>query len=154
MTLAQSETLHDLFKQHSKKMAEAAYRYVGDTELAKDLVQEVFVLAAAKADVVCSHKNSPGWLFKTLHNVVMREMDRAYHKQEILVENVMDEVESDLSLHMEAYFPKGLKEEERKLILLRIRDKLSHAEIAELLGMREATARQNVSRAIHNVESC
>lgn len=152
MTLAQSEKLHELFEQYSKSMAEAAYRHVGDTDLAKDLVQEVFVLAAAKADVVCSHPNSQGWLFKTLHNVVMHEMDRAYHKREMLAENAkeqMDEVESDLPLNMEVYLPKGLEEEERKLILLRVREKLSHAEIAELLGMREATARQNVSRAIH-----
>lgn len=152
MTLAQSEKLHKLFEQNSKRMAEVAYRHVGNVELAKDLVQEVFVLAAAKADVVCSHPNAQGWLFKTLHNVVMHEMDRAYHKQEILAEDVEDQkdaVESDLSLHMEAYLPEGLEEEERKLILLRVRDKLSHAEIAELLGMRKATVRQNVSRAIH-----
>lgn len=84
--------------------------------------------------------------------MVKHELNRAYHKQEVLAENVReqtDEAESDLSLHMEAYLPKGLKEEERKLILLRIRDNLSHAEIAELLGMREATVRQNVFRAIH-----
>lgn len=151
MTQAQSEKLHELFVQHSRRMVEIAYRHVGDEELARDLVQEVFVLAVAKADIVCSHPQPLGWLFKALRHMSMHEMARSYHTQEVPIEDVKglsDAAGISASLSMEAFLPDGLTDEERELILFRVRDKLSYSEIAEMKGMREDACRKRGARAI------
>lgn len=151
MTQAQLKKLHDLFIVHSKHMAEMAYRYTGDSGLADDLVQEVFLLAAAKMDEVYLHPNAPGWLYQALHNLIKNEMKRAYHHREIPLEEVEgqpDEIGPGLPLPISALLPEGLSDKEKELILLRVEDRLSYSEIAELKGLRESTCRKNVSRAI------
>lgn len=77
----QREMIHTLMNQHSKPMVQAAYRRIGDWHLAEDLVQETFLTACWKANQICSHTNPTAWLYKTLNNLIMRELHRSYHKE-------------------------------------------------------------------------
>lgn len=82
----QREMIHILMNQHSKPMVQAAYRRIGDWHLAEDLVQETFLTACWKANQICSHSNPTAWLYKTLNNLIMRELHRSYHKEVALDE--------------------------------------------------------------------
>ena len=82
----QREMIHTLMNQHSKPMVQAAYRRIGDWHLAEDLVQETFLTACWKANQICSHTNPTAWLYKTLNNLIMRELHRSYHKEVALDE--------------------------------------------------------------------
>jgi len=53
----QREMIHTLMNQHSKPMVQAAYRRIGDWHLAEDLVQETFLTACWKSNML-SHKSN------------------------------------------------------------------------------------------------
>ena len=129
----QREMIHILMNQHSKPMVQAAYRRIGDWHLAEDLVQETFLTACWKANQICSHSNPTAWLYKTLNNLIMRELHRSYHKEVALDE--WNEARESMNLPMSLYLPTGLSEQDKELILLRIDKKLSFDKIAEYYGI-------------------
>ena len=114
----QREMIHTLMNQHSKPMVQAAYRRIGDWHLAEDLVQETFLTACWKANQICSHTNPTAWLYKTLNNLIMRELHRSYHKEVALDE--WNEARESMDIPMHLYLPTGLSEQDKELILLRI----------------------------------
>lgn len=120
----QREMIHTLMNQHSKPMVQAAYRRIGDWHLAEDLVQETFLTACWKANQICSHTNPTAWLYKTLNNLIMRELHRSYHKEVALDE--WNEARESMDIPMHLYLPTGLSEQDKELILLRI-DKNFHS---------------------------
>lgn len=80
MDRLQNETIHSLMVRHSTLMVQLTYRRIGDWQLAEDLVQETFLTACCKADVVCSHDKPVAWLYKTLDNLTFRESRRSFVK--------------------------------------------------------------------------
>lgn len=147
MDRLQNETIHSLMVRHSTLMVQLTYRRIGDWQLAEDLVQETFLTACCKADVVCSHDKPVAWLYKTLDNLTFRESRRRYHKSEIPLSDWKTET-CEMELSLEYHLPAGLNEQERKLLVARIEEEHSIPEIAEMLGISEAAYRQRLSRAI------
>lgn len=109
----QREMIHILMNQHSKPMVQAAYRRIGDWHLAEDLVQETFLTACWKANQICSHSNPTAWLYKTLNNLIMRELHRSYHKEVALDE--WNEARESMNLPMYLYLPTGLSEQDKEM---------------------------------------
>lgn len=103
-------------------------------------------LDSSKADQICSHTNPTAWLYKTLNNLIMRELHRSYHKEVALDE--WNEARESMDIPMHLYLPTGLSEQDKELILLRIDKKLSFDEIAEYYGITNDACRQRLSRAI------
>ena len=89
-----------------------------------------------------------GWLYSVLNKVILRELERTYHKAEVYGWEGDGSGAVELELSMEFYLPKELTEQERELILLRLEQNLSHAEIAEKLGISQSACRQRLSRAL------
>lgn len=146
MDSRQREHIHQLMLQHSETMVRLTYRRVGDWHLAEDLVQETFLTACCKADQICEHIKPVAWLYETLNNLTMRERRRAYHT-DVSTEEIA-ELQCEMPLPLEFYLPKGLNDDEREVILLRLDKGYSFQELAELYGLTEAACRQRVSRAI------
>lgn len=141
------QKIEDLYKQHASKMTQVAYRRVGDTRLAEEMTQEVFVVACCKPAEVFRY-NPAGWLYNSLNKIIMREMARTYHKAEVGEDAGDTPGELDLDLPMDLYLPRGLTEREQDLILSRLDRELSYREIGEKFGLSEVASRQAVSRAI------
>ena len=143
----QMELIRSLMKQHSASMVQLTYRRLGDWHLAEDLVQETFLTACCKANILSGHVNAVAWLYKTLNNLTLCEKRRIYHKIETGYDgDIVDD--SDIDLPMDCYLPKGLNDKDRELILLRIEKRCSFQEIAEYFGITEAACRQRLSRTI------
>lgn len=147
MTREQSEFLDKLYFDHSDKMARLTYRRIGDHELAKELVQETFLTASCKIEKLLTHNNPAGWLYVTLLNLTMREMGKSYHTEVPLNKVQLVGVEG-IDLPMSECLPAGLKESDRELLLMRIDEEMSFAEIANIRGITEVACRQQVSRAM------
>jgi len=64
------ELLHDLFVEHYTAMERLAFRLCSSRELAQDVVQETFLVAQTKLDVLAAHPDPRGWLYRTLRNVI------------------------------------------------------------------------------------
>lgn len=136
-----------LAQENGKRLAQLAYRLTGNADLAEDLVQEALLTACIKVDLLVSHENQRGWLSKTLWNLAVREMRKSYHSElPLMPEHIGGE--GDIALPMECYLPVGLEEKEREIILMRIDQGMSYAEIAEERGLSEEACRQQLSRAV------
>jgi len=146
MNREQSNFISALHAKYAPSMVQLTYRRIGDTELAKELVQETFLIACCKPDAVCNHINPAGWLFNTLKKLTMREMKKSYHSEVPLNFDFADEPEEPV-LSMNMYIPQGLTDKDRELILWRVNEELSFEEIANLRGISMVACRKQVSRA-------
>ena len=148
MTPEQKEIIGQLMRQYAPLMVQLTFRRTGDPQLAEELVQETFLTACKKADIVCSHEKPLAWLYQALQYLTMKETNKACHRREQSSEELQDlgAVDDPPSFH--EILPRNLTTEERRILILRFEHRLSHREIAEALGISEAACRKQVSRAL------
>ena len=146
MNKEQSSYISDLHNKYASSMVQLTYRRIGDADLAKDLVQETFLIACYKSDLIYNHINPAGWLFSTLQKLTMREMKKAYQTEVYLDCDIPTGLEEPIN-SIELYMPKGLTDNEREIIQLRVDKELSFEEISNQKGISEVACRKQVSRA-------
>ena len=137
-----------LMKKHSPAMTQLTYRRTGSRETTEDLIQEVYLLAYCKRSTLYKHENPAGWLFIALKQLTDRELDKHRYAKEQPLPDYDLPSDTDVEMPMQNYLPKGLTKDEQEIILLRVKYKLSFAEIGEVLGIKEMAARQRYNRAI------
>lgn len=147
MTRSQKELLGSLVKNHWDKLAQHAYRKTGDRELSADLTQEVMLVACAKIQSLEKHRYPVAWCYTTLNNLVMREYKKAYHATEVLAPEIYPTVRPADELTLDECLPADLTPTERKLIILRVEEGLSTAQIAERMDLSNTACRKQISRA-------
>ena len=148
MTPEQKEIIGQLMRQYAPLMVQLTFRRTGDPQLAEELVQETFLTACKKADIVCSHEKPLAWLYQTLQSLTMKEINRACHRREQSSEDLQDLGAADDPPSFHEILPRNLTTEEQRILILRFEHRLSHREIAEALGISEAACRKQVSRAL------
>lgn len=148
MTPEQKEIIGQLMRQYAPLMVQLAFRRTGDPQLAEELVQETFLTACKKADIVCSHEKPQAWLYQTLQYLTIKEINRACHHREQSSEDLQELGAEDDPPAFHEILPRNLTTEERRILILRFEHRLSHREIAEALGISEAACRKQVSRAL------
>ena len=148
MTPGQKEIIGQLMRQYAPLMVQLTFRRTGDPQLAEELVQETFLTACKKADIVCSHEKPLAWLYQTLQYLTMKEINRACHSREQSSEELYDLAVADDPPSFHEILPRNLTTEEQRILILRFEHRLSHREIAEALGISEAACRKQVSRAL------
>ena len=147
MTQEQDALITQLAETHSAHMVQLTFRRVGDEQLAMDIVQETFLTACFRADVLARHVNPAGWLYQTLNYLTRRE--KVKHDRELSFQDLKAVLPSpESSLPLEAYLPKSLSPEDRELLVMRLEEERSYREIAELRGIKESACRKQMSRAI------
>ena len=148
MTPEQKEIIGQLMRQYAPLMVQLTFRRTGDPQLAEELVQETFLTACKKADIVCSHEKPQAWLYQTSQYLTIKEINRACHRREQSSEDLQDLGAADDPPAFHEILPRNLTTEERRILILRFEHRLSHREIAEALGISEAACRKQVSRAL------
>ena len=148
MTLEQKEMIGHLMRQYAPLMVQLTFRRTGDPQLSEELVQETFLTACKKADIVCSHEKPLAWLYQALQYLTIKEINRACHRREQSSEALQDLGAADDPPAFHEILPRNLTTEERRILILRFEHRLSHREIAEALGISEAACRKQVSRAL------
>ncbi len=147
MTGEQKQFIAELVEEYGKGLTKMARLYTKNADLAEDLVQETLLIACCRVDVLAVHENKEGWLHKTLWNLATREMSKAYHG-EVPLSLDFAEGSPGLELPMELYLPRELKDKEREIILMRIDEGMSYAQIAAAKGITESACRQQLSRVV------
>lgn len=148
MTPGQKEMIGQLMRQYAPLMVQLTFRRTGDPHLSEELVQETFLTACKKADIVCSHEKPLAWLYQTLQYLTMKEINRACHSREQSSEELQDIATADDPPAFHEILPRTLTTEERRILILRFEHRLSHREIAEALGISEVACRKQVSRTL------
>ena len=148
MTPGQKEMIGHLMRQYAPLMVQLTFRRTGDPQLSEELVQETFLTACKKADIVCSHEKPLAWLYQTLQYLTIREISKTCHSREESSAELQELAAADDPPAFHEILPRTLTTEERRILILRFEHRLSHREIAEALGISEAACRKQASRAL------
>ena len=136
-----NELIHTLYLQLYEKLFRVAYRMMGSSESAEDLVQQTFLLALFQGEALRAHPCPEGWLMKALHNLAINERRRTARRQEIPLDTLFDQPLAET-------LPRQLSPQDREVLLWRFEQGLDYDEIANLLGISEVGGRSRVSRAV------
>jgi RNA polymerase sigma-70 factor (ECF subfamily) len=131
----------------------------GDRALAEDLAQETFVKAFRNLAAFDTTRRLSNWLLRIAHNTAVDAMRRT-HVHTVPLERDGDDREESLAAAAPPdpveraalgraleHALAALRPEHRAAVVLRYEHGLSFDEIAQVLGIAQATARSHVHRA-------
>ncbi len=150
----------ELVRRHVDLVYSTALRRIGESQLAKDVSQFVFIRLARKASAVREGNALAGWLYRATcyeaASMIRSEQRRRRRETEAIS---MFESDADPSAVWGAVKP-VLDEAMRKLgrvdqdaVVLRFFDNKSLREVAQQLGLTEEAARKRISRALDTMRN-
>ncbi len=147
----------ELTRRHIGWIFGVARRRVGDSHLAEDVAQAVFILLHRKAPAFADDRALVAWLHRTTFfasNVAARQRERRRkHETEAAMQRQMIEHSADdpqwseLAPLLDEMIER-LRSDEREAILLRFYRQMTFAQIAAAIGSTEEAVRKRVTRAI------
>lgn len=144
-----------IYDRYASSMMSVCYRYVNDTETAKDLLQDGFIKLFTKIDTYSGIGSFSGWvrrIFVTTSLEYLRQKDALKfsaaiddyeHSLPEVEHSVMEKISADDLLKLIAALAEGY----RTVFNLYAIEGYSHAEIATILGITEVTSRTQFMRA-------
>lgn len=122
----------------------------GNTALADDLLQDLFLKALRQGERFCDVHNARAWLFEVARNLLADHLRVAHHMVE-LPEDLMAQAEdSDTVDALSACLPRVLSElsaEDREAITLCDLQGMAQADFARTQGLSLSAAKSRVQRA-------
>lgn len=154
----------DLYKNNAAVLKGVCRRYVGNNDIAEDLVQETFITAMEKIQSYKGWGSIEGWMKKIAINkslIYLREKQKRAIPSDELVnkfDNITEMETSSSSVRAiieQASFSKeellsvidDLPEHHKTVFNLYVIDGYSHARIAEMLNITTGTSKSHLSRA-------
>jgi len=144
-----------LVERHVDMVYATALRQIGDTHLAEEATQAVFITLAKKARGLSSSTILAGWLFRAAQfaaaKVQRAEVRRKHWEQQAAQ---MEPNPSDSAAAWEQMAPQlnealnALKEPDRDALILRFFESKSMAQVGSALGTTEGAAKMRVARAL------
>lgn len=131
------------------------YRLSFDRDTAEDLTSEVFIKAYEHFDSYDETKPFQAWIYTIAHHHFISYLrqkkqtspiEEAEHKT--IPHTFVDSIDTQLTMQKVMAQMQKLPELEQTILDLRMREGLSHAEIAEIVGKKEVTVRVILSRAL------
>lgn len=152
------------YRRHIATMIGVCYRYVPDRETAEDLAHDAFLRAMEKADTLRLTESFEHWLTRITVNMVMTHLRERGRMTFVDAEQLPDEPdESDGDIPPEtmidairqADFTREeileavaqLPEHHRTVLNLYVFERLTHSQIAEMLGISANTSKSHLMRA-------
>lgn len=145
----------DLYDLYSRKMMSICFRYAGEYELAKDLLQEGFIRVFSNLKAYQSIGSFEGWMRKIFVNTSLEYLRRNDLLREALdidsnitisaktEHSVIEELSAEDLLKIIRELPSGF----RTVFNMYAIEGYSHKEIADALGITESTSRSQLTRA-------
>lgn len=158
------DAFSELVGRHLNLVYSTCLREVGNSQLAEDVTQIVFVILARKARTLSDKGSLAGWLFQTARFTVrnvLRQEERRQQREQSVAEVVTQQLQPSASTgepETEDPWPEierclhdalgNLKAGEREAILLRFFSNKSLREIGATLGISEDAARMRIARSL------
>ena len=140
----------EIMDQLGNAILRLAYSYLHNMEDAEDILQETLIKFVTAKPVFENEKHRKAWLLTVAANLAKNriEYNRVRSSEELNEEiagAAPEEEEDDLSFVWEAV--KKLPDNQREVIHLFYQEGYKTAEIADILGRKEATIRSDLKRA-------
>lgn len=154
------ENYTSIFNTYWRKLYVVAYQRLQDAEIAKDVVQEVFVYCWQQREAIQINRSIEAYLRTALqyqliaHFRKMNIQDRAFsylYQRMVEVHSQMHDVltQQDLQTALNREFHQ-MSDTMREIFKLRIQN-YSVDEIASSLNLAEKTVRNNISKGLHQL---
>lgn len=147
-----------LVERHLNLVYSVAVRCVGDHFAAQEVAQSVFILLARKASMLRHERALSSWLFEatrlTARNCIRSEARRHRRELEAHVKSQVHQSGEELWPRIAPILDEavaGLKESDRRAILLRFYEGRSLYEIGGILEASEEAVRKRISRAVDHL---
>ena len=135
---AVNEQAARLLDEHGNHILRLAYSYLHNMNDAEDVLQDTLIQFLKTAPVLSSPEHEKAWLLRVAANLSKNRIDyNRLRTSDELNEELIAEEREDLSFVWEAV--KALPASQREAIHLFYHEGYSTAEIAAILGRREAT---------------
>lgn len=139
------QNLTCVFQTYGDAVLRAAYAYLHNMEDAQDVVQDTFLQYFHTAPVLESAEHEKAWLLRVAINLSKNKLGSAWFRHtQALDESFPAELEEDLSDVWDAV--RKLPPKYREPIHLFYHEGYQTAEIAKILGRKEATVRSDLHR--------
>src|SRR5690606_17334462 len=156
-----------LFHRYRAKFYGLCFRFLGDKELAADLMQGVFVRMFQGKHNLDKITDMDGYIYQMCRNRAYDHLKKAYRDKEYREylmsfmnsssENVLAEAEQKMEAeYYQAVLEESLRllpDQQRIIFNLSKKEGLSHQKIAELLDLSPMTVRNHLHRALKNIRS-
>ena len=152
------EAFAALVTRHINLVYSVALRQVGNPHNAEEITQAVFIILAKKAAQLRHDKALSSWLFQTTrltaNNFIRSESRRHRREEEAYMQFVLDEAGTEVWPRIAPLLDSavaGLREKDRRAILLRFYEGRNLGEVGLALGASEDAAEKRVSRALEKL---
>ena len=150
-----SVDFESLFRYNFRPLCLYALHYVGDVEMAEDIVQESFMTLWEKLEQGTSVVNMRAYLYMVVRNRCLDRLKKKGLETESLkpydTYGIIDDDEAQERSQVEARLWTAidtLPDKCREVFIMSKRDGLKYEEIAEELGLSVNTVRNQVSKAL------
>ncbi|HGM5581847.1 TPA: RNA polymerase sigma factor [Pseudomonas putida] len=162
--MAESD-LKRLFIKHAKTLQGLLTRKVRDPQLAADLVQESF-LRLAEQQCQETIENTPGYLYRTAHNLMIDHLRQQQRRKTDLVphealEGIVEErpgleeqAAREQHLRRVQAMLEALPERTQQVFRLNRLEGMTHAEVARHLGISDSSVQKHLAKALAYVMQC
>lgn len=134
-----------MFSDYGNAVLRTAYSYLHNMTDAEEILQDTLVQFLRTGPELKTKEHEKAWLLHVAANLSKNRIRyNTIRQTDELMEELVAEERDDLSFVWEAV--KALPEKYREVVLLFYQEGYQTAQIAQILGMKEATARSSLSR--------
>jgi RNA polymerase sigma factor (sigma-70 family) len=155
-----TEQFNELFNRHYTKVFRLCRGYFnGDTSIASDAAQEVFLKVWEHSDSFRQQSNISTWIYRIAVNTCLMYLRKASTSKEIRTETLPDLPAEIYSTEQEEKLKQMYAciqklDETGKVIILMVLEGISYPEIASITGITEENVRVRIHRIKINLTKC
>ena len=147
------QEFRELYEKFAKKLVQYGLYAGVELETSKDLTHHAYLLLLCNYEKIRKrHSNFAGWLIKTNHTLVYRELVSNRRKYEVPMPEGFDPPSLiEYRMPLRDILPAGMPEKYKTIIALRYEEQLPYKEIAPRMNISEGYACVMLRRALKDL---